>query len=102
VGRPRSTKNPLTGLDIQQRAVIPGVEMQNARVDQAGKAGVPSVFAYKIQPYSGSAGTSVTARNGKAYQLPTPEAAHGFKQQSVISLALATMIRFRARDLSVS
>jgi hypothetical protein len=69
-------------LDIQQRAVLRGVELHNAKVDQAAKAGVPSIFNYKIQPYSGTAGTSVTAPNGRVYTFPTVDAAQRFKQQA--------------------
>jgi hypothetical protein len=69
-------------LDIQQRAVLRGVELHNKKVEQAANAGVPSVFDYKIQPYTGTAGTSVTAPNGRVYNFPTPDAAQRFKQQA--------------------
>jgi hypothetical protein len=67
-------------LDINERAVKRSVELHNTRVDQASASGVPSVFDYHIQPFSG-ASTSVTAPNGRVYNFPTPDAAQRFKQQ---------------------
>lgn len=70
-------------LDIQEKTTKRGIEMHNSRVDQAEKAGVPSVYDYRIKPYEptqsqGSSDTkqvmvgqrSVDARrapNGKYY-----------------------------------
>jgi hypothetical protein len=70
-------------LDIQQRAILRGVELHNNRVEQAAQAGVPSVFDYRITPYQPAANDPLTVSvGGQVIKFPNAQAAQAFKKRA--------------------